>query len=237
MKTTVSCARSGSPRFSFSSRPSWIAGLALALALGGIARAGLVDNGDFTEEFADWTLSGNITATNTYAWFNGLGTIVGAPDAPDVAYIGPDAPGLELSQTITTIPDQLYTFSFELAHTAYDGDVGAEFTASFGSDEVLDLVGGPQGSDPEAAIYGQWQTESFLVEATAPETTISFTFISPPGYYVLTDVDPDPYVPPPPPPPPPGPSGGVPDGGVGLGMAAMVLFGLLIGPRFGLRRA
>jgi hypothetical protein len=189
-------------------------GWGLALSLGCAAHGDEILNGSFaTGDFTDWTVSGYDHEDNVYAWFRGLGDVTNSPDATDVASIGPDET-LYLSQTIATIPGVVYEFSFELAHTAYDGDAGAEFTASFGSDEVMDLLGGPPQSEGEASIYGQWQTESFLVEATSPDTTITFSFYSPPGYYLLTDVDPGPYVP------------DVPDGGVGIGYAAAVLLGL-----------
>jgi hypothetical protein len=81
-----------------------------------------------------------------------------------------------LSQTIPTITGDNYDFSFWLR--AFP-DTPDYFTASFGSDEVLDLV------NPAGFEYTQ---EDFTVTATGTSTTIAFVVESNAGVDDLDDV-------------------------------------------------
>jgi hypothetical protein len=82
-----------------------------------------------------------------------------------------------LSQTIATIVGDNYDFSFWLWNP-----VGAPgiFTASFGSDEVLDLV--------NVGVIASYTLEDFTVTATGTNTTIGFGMESNGGAWSLDDV-------------------------------------------------
>jgi hypothetical protein len=82
-----------------------------------------------------------------------------------------------LSQSLTTIAGDNYDFSFWLY-----ADVGSpnSFTASFGSDEVLDLA----NSD----TFASYELEDFTVTATGTTTPIEFTGASDGGAWFLDDV-------------------------------------------------
>jgi hypothetical protein len=170
----------------------------------------LVLNGNFaTGDFTDWTLSGNLS--NPYY---GVSQSTSPPDtgipplgAAYYAYLGPDPPPTFLSQTITTTPGAEYTFSFYVSHSTYDGVADAEFTASFGSDEVFDTIATP---------IPTWTLESYTVLATTPTILVQFSSVSPPGYYYLDDVSVTPYT----------ASSGVPDVASTFGLLGAALAGL-----------
>ena len=84
--------------------------------------------------------------------------------------------GGTLSQTITTIAGDNYDFSFWLREVA---NTPNSFTASFGSDEVLDLA--------NAAFFG-YTLEDFTVTATGTSTTIEFSSAAQGGGWSLDDV-------------------------------------------------
>jgi hypothetical protein len=148
----------------------WILASAVLLAASVVpARANLITDPGFESCASDgsptipgWTTSsGNVGCngnahTGTYdADFGGAGT---------------------LSQTITTITGDKYDFSFWLWGAAGTPD---SFTASFGSDEVLDLV------NPSSFSYTQ---EDFTVTATGTSTTIEFEGNSSGAEWPLDDV-------------------------------------------------
>jgi hypothetical protein len=81
-----------------------------------------------------------------------------------------------LSQTLTTIAGDNYDFSFWLAGEPASPSF---FTASFGSDEVFDLV--------SPAAFG-YTLEDFTVTASGTSTTIQFDGESNGGAWVLDDV-------------------------------------------------
>lgn len=81
-----------------------------------------------------------------------------------------------MSQTITTIAGDDYDFSFWLKAFPVSPD---SFTASFGSDEVLDLV------NPAGFGYTQ---KDFSITATGTSTTIQFAAASGGGDWSLDDV-------------------------------------------------
>ena len=84
--------------------------------------------------------------------------------------------GGTLSQTVTTIAGDNYDFSFWLEADSFSPDF---FTASFGSDEVLDLT------SPASFVY---TLEDFPVTATGTSTTIEFTGATNGGLWALDDV-------------------------------------------------
>ena len=84
--------------------------------------------------------------------------------------------GGTLSQSITTIVGDNYDFSFWLKGFPSSPDF---FTASFGSNELLDLV--------NVANFGYTQ-EDFTVTATGTSTTIAFDGTANSGAWALDDV-------------------------------------------------
>jgi len=84
-----------------------------------------------------------------------------------------------LSQTITTIAGDNYDFSFWLWDAAGTGSAPDFFTASFGSDEVLDLVN-------HASFT--YTLEDFTVTATGTSTMIEFGAESNGQAWILDDV-------------------------------------------------
>jgi len=187
--------------------------LAAVVGICGSARANLVQNGDFgTGNFTDWTLSGNVSYDSVQT-----GSIRGIPGGPNgdtyYAYIGPYYPPIYLSQSISTTVGDDYTLSFYVIHT--DGDAGGSGPADAGGAELTGSFGGDEGVDLLDIPITSWTEESFTIDASSTTESISFSAVSPSGYYGLGDIsvvnD--------------GPSG-VPDGGVGLGLTAAVLAGL-----------
>jgi hypothetical protein len=187
--------------------------LGLAIFAAQAARADLINGSFATDNFYSWTLSEYDPYTQISPWADGYLGVTGDPGTTYFDLTAPDGETLSLSQSFATIAGDLYSFSFDLAHTNYSGDAGAEFTASFGSDTVLSEVGGQ-----EAPILGDWQTESFIVLATGSSTTVTFTDSSPSGYYMLANVDPDPIG--------QSPQVTTPDQGIGLVLSGCVVLGL-----------
>ena len=98
----------------------------------------------------DWTATNTLcnTVAHTGNWAADFPTPVGAT----------------LSQSIPTTAGDMYDFSFWLMNVNPPGS-GASFTASFGADQVLNLM------DPPTFLY---TFEDFTVTAAAASTTISF---------------------------------------------------------------
>ena len=140
------------------------------------AAANLVDNGDFeTGDFTGWNVTYNYPPGPTpfvekpghsgdyAAWFAATGT------SDD-----------KISQTIATVSDQKYLFSFWLEH--YEGTVEGsnEFYVSWNGTSLLDLVNAP---------YFDWRYYTYLVTATGSTSTIEFSGLEVPAWYVLDDVN------------------------------------------------
>jgi hypothetical protein len=148
----------------------WIVALALLLANVVVpARANLVANPGFescapSEQPADWlAYSANIQcSSNSHSgsWSVSFGGLAGDT----------------LSQSIATVAGDSYDFSFWLEDGASAPD---SFTASFGADEVLDLVN-PGG-------FG-YTLEDFTVTATGTTTTIAFAASPNFAFWYLDDV-------------------------------------------------
>jgi MYXO-CTERM domain-containing protein len=91
---------------------------------------------------------------------------------------GLEAPSSTLSQSIATTPGDTYDFSFWLLNAA--SSPPNSFTASFGSDVVLNL-----SNTFNPTVY---TLEDFTVTAAAASTTISFTSSSFSEFWSLDDV-------------------------------------------------
>ncbi len=164
-----------------------IAIVALGIVMGGgpLALANnLVANGSFeTGDFTGWTVAApsypdytGVVPSGTNGFLSGsLGAAPGpypvnADTGNFYALIGEPPTSGSVSQNITTIAGGDYTFSF--AYFVYPGSNGAQFTASFGSDQVLNV------SDVTAPAFGptnQWAEVSYSVVATSSSTQILFT--------------------------------------------------------------
>jgi hypothetical protein len=152
-------------------RLSGLSILALALLLANAvvpARANLVTDPGFESCTAiaqsppGWSGNAICNADNPHtgswdAYFSGLGTVT-------------------LSQSIATAIGGTYDFSFWQRDNAGAANT---FTASFGADEVLDLVSPSEGG---------YTLEDFAVSATASSTTIEFTSTQNGGFWNLDDV-------------------------------------------------
>jgi MYXO-CTERM domain-containing protein len=90
---------------------------------------------------------------------------------------GFDRPSATLSQSIATTPGDTYDFSFWLENATFGAP--NSFTASFGSDVVLNLTN--LNNFP-------YTFEDFTVTAAAASTTISFTSSSFVEFWALDDV-------------------------------------------------
>lgn len=89
-----------------------------------------------------------------------------------------------LSQIIATIPGQTYEVSFWLANFMSAGTGSPEFKASFAGNLLIDFVR-PNNNTTETDPYKQYV---FDVPATGATSTLQFSFVQPPGYWLLDDV-------------------------------------------------
>ena len=161
---------------------TFLAVVTLCLAMGGIARADLVVNGDFaTGNIADWTF---VRAASGSDFF------VGAPNPANgfayAAWFGAlysfdDT----LSQSFADTPGAPYTVSFILAHNSTDAQ--NDFQAYWDGTQLLNLV--------NAATFG-WTAYSFPVVGTGSDT-ITFAGREDPSWLQLDNVSVDPIPVPP----------------------------------------
>jgi len=153
-----------------------VAALGLAVGINGPALAAeLVTNGSFeTGDFTGWTLTGNTGFTGVEcpgAPFAGPG------DGNCDAFLGPVGSNGTLSQTLTTISGQFYNINFDFQP---DGGVTSFFSAVWDAQPALFSRTNPPG--------GPYQVLSFVAQATAPTTTLSFNFRDDPGFLKLDSV-------------------------------------------------
>lgn len=145
-----------------------VAAFGLAIAAATPARAAnFVVNGGFeTGDFTGWTLSGNTGFMGVQC--PGPGPTVAQGNCS--AFAGPVGSDGFLNQDLATSAGQSYVLSFEFEP---DGGTPSEFAAAFGGTTLLDIV------NPSASGF---QTRSFLVTASGPVTTLSFSFRDDPGF-------------------------------------------------------
>lgn len=174
------------------------------LVLAQAARANLVQNPGFEDAttgsgasyFPDWTLSGNLS-------YYSLST--DSHTGLYAAQIGPYAPPIDLSQTITTTAGDDYTLSFWLMRTSglsgggdEDQDAGSTFfdvywnTASASApvtdagDTVALLDALTLSTGSSSFPYTEFTYTGLA--ATTGSTTFTFGIQSPPSYWWLDDV-------------------------------------------------
>lgn len=136
----------------------WILTLAILLAAGAIpARANLIVDPGFESCVTPGDAPPGWTASSADAYCSNFNTHGGSWSGE---FMGTAS---SLSQTITTTAGDNYDFSFWLRQGPCNPDF---FTASFGSDEVLDLTG--------VCHFVDYAQQDFTVTATWTSTTIQF---------------------------------------------------------------
>jgi len=141
----------------------------------------LVLNGGFENgDFSYWTSSGNfvycsVSSNPAYVHSGTWG-----------AEMGPAGTQGYLSQTLNTIPGQIYSLSFWL-NCATSGSTPNEFTAIWNGSALVDLLNlGATG----------WVNYRYLVAATSGSTMLQFGFRNDPSYLGFDDVSVTPVPPP-----------------------------------------
>lgn len=153
--------------------------LSLVLATGALAvpaSANLIINGGFeTGDFTGWTQSGNLGSTSV------------SNDDPHSgvfeAKLGPVGSDGFLSQTLTTIPGQLYSVSFWLKN-----DIGA---LPPGQHNDFKVFWGPSSSFTLFTDFGSafsYSPFTYTQLATSTHTILKFGFRDDPGWWKLDDV-------------------------------------------------
>jgi subtilase family serine protease len=134
----------------------------------------LVQNGEFeTDSFADWTLSGNasgnlfVSTGSAYAYDSEYGVKAGPGGSPGY-----------LSQTLLTVPGQLYLISFWFDSDGYEAYPN-EFSVAWNGSTLFD-----QTDIPDTG----WTNMQFTVAATLTNTVLRFGFRNDPAYFGLDDV-------------------------------------------------
>ena len=139
-----------------------------ALAGSAGAAVNLVNNGNFqTEDFSGWTQWGDPS-------FSGVNNGTG----PGVAYFAPFGVG-GISQGISTVVGEQYTFSFDLSMTLGTPSSSNSFFANFGALEVMSYT--------DRGAFG-WTHYSFDVTASDATSQIKFGFHNAWGFIYLDNV-------------------------------------------------
>ncbi len=149
------------------------AALTLIAGPGGKARADLIVNGGFeTGDFTGWSLANDDGANSVDAFMPQSGGYA-------AAFGQFQEDGLvSLTQEVTTVSGQSYSYSFWLTAEAYSG-VPDEFRASFGGQTLLDLV------DVNPFAYTLY---TFAVTATSSSSLVEFDSINDFSYFDLDNV-------------------------------------------------
>ncbi|MEO8725589.1 MAG: carbohydrate binding domain-containing protein [Acidobacteriaceae bacterium] len=147
-----------------------VAALAILLPTATFASTNLVTNPGFeTGDFTGWTLGGNCGLfCNVTTFMPHTGTYS--------AQLGPVGSDGTLSQTISTVAGDAYTFSFWLAA---ESGTPNDFSAMFDGNTLLSITDTP-GFDYTLFTYN--------VVASSNSSTIEFGFRDDPAYFFLDDV-------------------------------------------------
>lgn len=145
----------------------------------------IVSNCGFeTGDFTNWTISGDTANPGDYYYgVDGFDANSGNYGA----YMSQDgvSSSVDLSQTLTTIMGDMYTFSFFLEQdTAPQTGYTHAFTATWGGTTVLSLT-------PTVALPGPvevWTQYTFTEMATSTSTIINFAFENDDSYWSFDDV-------------------------------------------------
>src|SRR5581483_11077436 len=152
--------------------------LLLVVLLALPANANLIVNGGFeTGNFSGWDVSG----ATVYGFDYGI-TNAGPHSGTYAAYFGAMTGNTSLSQTLSTIPGQLYDGSFWIGNTNQKQPADNLIQVIWDGNVVLN------GSNvPDAP----WTHEEGMLAATGTSTTIEFVFHNVPGWFNLDDVSVD----------------------------------------------
>ena len=137
-----------------------------------MAAANLVQNGGFeTGDLSSWTLTGDPLNTHVSLGlpYSGLfGVVFGALDTPEF-----------ISQSLVTVPGQVYTLSFWMGSGDTKGGKPNEFIVKWGSATLLDQLN---------LVVPSWTNMQFQVTATSTSTILSFGGWDNVDYIYLDDV-------------------------------------------------
>jgi MYXO-CTERM domain-containing protein len=142
-----------------------------ALAGSAGAAVNLVNNGNFqTEDFSGWTQWGDPSLSGANSSEAGFGS--------GFAYFAPFGVG-GISQGISTVVGEQYTFSFDLSMTHGTPSSSNSFFANFGALEVMSYT--------DRGAFG-WTHYSFDVIASDATSQIKFGFYNSPAFMFLDNV-------------------------------------------------
>ncbi|MBV8773776.1 MAG: PEP-CTERM sorting domain-containing protein [Deltaproteobacteria bacterium] len=139
----------------------------------------LVLNGSFqTGNFADWTVTNNIRG-NTFVTSNGGLSGFNSEDASDpfLAAIGNVGSDVRISQVVSDVAGQSYTFSF---YFASDGGTPNDFSAEYDGHTLFTTTN-------TADTRPNYDLETFTVTGTGSDT-IQFNGRNDPGFDALDNV-------------------------------------------------
>ncbi len=149
-----------------------------------LADVNLVTNGSFeSKNFSGWTQSGDTNSGDVYVAKSGTGGPNGSQgytseDGSYLALLGPPYSLGYLSQSISTVAGQSYTFTFYIASNGENPD---ELQASWNGTSVLDLKN-------ISNTHGSYLAETFTEKATSSTTQIKFGFYDTQSYLALDNV-------------------------------------------------
>jgi Protein of unknown function (DUF642) len=139
----------------------------------------LVSDCGFEMGFSGWGLSGN--TVDIFAQGNAIpGFTVVANSGSDFASLGPVGSDGFISQTLSTLPGQLYNISWYLEVGNDSASDPNDFSVTWGSTPVFSMT-----DLPATSSYAQY---SFSEVATSSSTTLKIGFRDDPAYLFLDDV-------------------------------------------------
>ena len=134
---------------------------------------------DWNPSFADPSDSANVQH------FSGPDTVFGSSinctPASSCLAAGPIF-GATISQQVATLVPGAYTLSFDIVSSA-TGPNPAQDISTFGA-----IFGNALVYSSDTTVIDPWQHVALNVIASAPSTQLSFSFLTPPGAYYLTNV-------------------------------------------------
>jgi hypothetical protein len=135
-----------------------------------------VGNGGFeTGDFTDWTLDGGGYPTNYVGGV--LPNYIYVHSGAYAALLGEPFVTASLSQTLPTMPGQLYQLSFFMDNPV--GGTNNQFEVNWDGTTLFNQVNGPPIN---------WTNMTFVVAATTAATTLEFVVENDPEYFGLDDI-------------------------------------------------
>ena len=155
---------------------SRVQAVTVSLVVGG----SIVQNGGFeTGDFTGWTLAGDTLAGNLiYNAVASSGDFAGVVHSGNYgAFLGEGGFPATLSQTVATMPGQLYQFSFWLDNP--QAGTNQIFAASWDGNSLVNFTNPPAFA---------WTNFQFLVPASDTNTVLQFAAENDPNYFGFDDV-------------------------------------------------